>query len=199
MKIIIGLGNPGRLYQKTRHNFGFIVVDALAKELKVKFKHKDYSVLWTTATFGLNKIILAKPNTYVNLSGQAVIQLIKKFKINIKDLLVVVDDVNLEWGQMRLRPSGSAGGHKGLKSIIEALGTNEFARLRLGISGGNKESLTDYVLSGFSRREEKEMDLLVKYVNEAIEAFVIDGVETAMRRFNGVDLLKGDYTKIKKK
>ena len=189
MKMIVGLGNPGRRYQKTRHNFGFIVIDALAKNLKLKINHKDYSVRWGRVILGKKTVILAKPNTYVNLSGQAVSQLVRKFHPKLKDLLVVLDDVNLPWGKLRFRPRGTAGGHNGLKSIIEILGTNEFPRLRLGVSGGKKKELSNYVLAEFNQSQKKDTKVLLGHINQGIKVFIKDGIVSAMNRFNRINIL----------
>ncbi len=184
MKLIVGLGNPGRLYRSTRHNFGFLVVEALAEKYRLKLDEESYSSRWGKGLLKRKSVVLAKPQTYVNLSGRAVGRLIKKFRLDICDLLIVLDDVNLSWGSMRLRKRGSAGGHNGLASIIGSLGTDVFPRLRVGISGGGKKELAGYVLAQFNRRQKKELASLIDLAVKAVEVFIQDGIDTAMNRFN---------------
>jgi len=188
VKVIVGLGNPGHIYHKTRHNFGFIIIDTLAENFKIKINHKDYSVWWGKAMLGKEMLVLAKPMTYVNLSGQAVKLLVKKFQPQLKDLLIILDDVNLPWGKFRFRPQGTAGGHNGLQSVIEALGTDDFPRLRLGISGGGEKELSDYVLSEFTQTQKRNLDVILRHVNQAIEIFINDGLTAAMNTFNKTNI-----------
>ena len=189
MKLIAGLGNPGQRYGKTRHNFGFLTVEALAKKYEIKLDKKDYSAWWGKVIMGKETVILARPITYVNLSGGAVKQLVKKFRLKLKDLLIVVDDVNLPWGKMRFRGKGAAGGHKGLESIIEILGTNQFPRLRLGVAGGEKRELRNYVLAEFTRNQKKDLTFFLEHIIQAIEVFIKGGIEAAMNKFNKGNVL----------
>ena len=184
MKMVVGLGNPGLRYRKTRHNFGFLAVEGLAKKHEIELDRKDYSARWGKILMGKETVILAKPGTYINLSGGTVKQLVKKFRLKLKDLLIVVDDVNLPWGKMRFRGKGSAGGHKGLESIVEILGTNRFPRLRLGVEGGEKRELSNYVLAEFSQKQKKDLTFSLEHIIQAIEVFIKDGIEPAMNRFN---------------
>ncbi|MEA3369509.1 MAG: aminoacyl-tRNA hydrolase [Candidatus Ratteibacteria bacterium] len=189
VKMIVGLGNPGPRYRKTRHNFGFLAVEALAKKHEIKLDKKDYSARWGKILMGKETVILARPLTYVNLSGGTVKQLVKKFRLKLKNILVVVDDVNLPWGKVRFRGKGSAGGHNGLKSIIEVLGTGEFPRLRLGVEGGEKRELSNYVLAEFSQKQKRDLPFFIDYIIQTIEVFITDGIEPAMNRFNRIDVL----------
>ena len=152
MKLVVGLGNPGRQYAGTRHNIGFDVADLLAERHRLEWQSAPASALiakWRAAS-----VLVAKPLTFMNLSGQAVGELLRFYKIDLPDLFVIVDDTNLELGRLRARPSGSAGGHNGLKSIIAAFGTEEFARLRVGVGRGDaRRDLADHVLAKFDPDE----------------------------------------------
>ena len=166
MKLIVGLGNPGLKYKNTRHNIGFLVVEKLAKELGVKFNKKQDQGLIGVSKISSEKVILLKPLTYMNLSGLSVKALAEKHGILPQGLLVICDDLNLQLGTLRLRSSGSDGGHNGLKSIIKELGSGDFARLRLGIGKGKENNfLADFVLSPFTPAEKR-------YANEIIDTAV---------------------------
>ncbi|MDD5477525.1 MAG: aminoacyl-tRNA hydrolase [Candidatus Omnitrophica bacterium] len=186
MKIIAGLGNPGLIYAGSRHNIGCAILKSLARSLKVSLK-RDNSVLALigTAKLGSHNVILALPQTFMNLSGKAVSALLKKFKGAPSDLLVVCDDLDLELGRMKIRPSGSSGGHRGLLSIIEHLGTQNFSRLRIGIGRPkNSNDAADYVLAGFLRGQK----MLVQEVKEdAVNcclSWAEKGVVETMNLFN---------------
>ena len=185
MKLIVGLGNPGRRYEGTRHNVGFDVVDQLAKK-----HHAD----WESAPRGLDALVarwraadtvLVKPLTFMNLSGAAIVGLLQFYKVELADLLVVVDDVNLELGRLRTRATGSAGGHNGLKSAIEQLGTEDFARMRIGVGRGDaRRDLADHVLTKFDREEREDVETATGRAADAVELFVTDGIGAVMNRFN---------------
>jgi PTH1 family peptidyl-tRNA hydrolase len=185
MKLVVGLGNPGRAYAGTRHNVGFDVLDLLADRHQAE---------WTTAPRGIDALIararsaditLVKPLTFMNASGPAVVGLLQFFKIELPDLFVVVDDVNLELGRLRARAAGSAGGHNGLKSIIGALGTSEFARLRVGVGRGDaRRDLADHVLARFDPDEREIVADSVGRTADAAELFVAQGIDPVMNRFN---------------
>jgi PTH1 family peptidyl-tRNA hydrolase len=183
MKLVIGLGNPGRKYAGTRHNVGFDVLDLLAERHRLEWESAPADALiakWRAAS-----VLLAKPLTFMNLSGGATGELLRFFKIDVLDLLVVVDDVNLDLGRLRARPSGSAGGHNGLKSIIAALGTEEFARLRVGVGRGDaRRDLADHVLSTFDPDERTDVAEAVGRAADAAELFVAEGIAPVMNRFN---------------
>ncbi len=146
MIAIIGLGNPGKQYEKTYHNSGFMALDLFAKKHGVEFKKKKFNALYAELFLGSEKVVLLKPQTYMNSSGESVSQLVKKLKLDLKNLLVAYDDVDIKVGEVRLREKGSAGSHNGMKSIIGLLGSENFPRLRIGI-GGEYFNLVDYVLS----------------------------------------------------
>ena len=183
MKLVVGLGNPGRKYDGTRHNAGFDVLDLLAGRHRLEWESAPADALiakWRSAS-----VLLAKPLTFMNLSGHAIGDLLRFYKIDLPDLFVVVDDANLELGRLRARPSGSAGGHNGLKSIIEALGTEEFARLRVGVGRGDgRLDLADHVLAKFDPDERIEVAEAVGRAADAAELFVTEGIVAVMNRFN---------------
>lgn len=184
--LLVGLGNPGREYRDHRHNIGFMVVDKLSIRFGISLTRLQSRALVGTGVMGNKRIILAKPQTYMNLSGQAVAGLVRFYKILPDHLLIIHDDLDLPFGTLRLRPSGGSGGQKGLASIIEHLGTEAFARMRLGIGrplGGMNPA--DYVLEPFSIEEQKVLPVILDNAVEAAEAFLNDGIEAAMTRFNG--------------
>ncbi|MEQ1907538.1 MAG: aminoacyl-tRNA hydrolase [Vicinamibacterales bacterium] len=182
MKAIVGLGNPGREYAGTRHNIGFDVVDEVARRWNVQLRPwKSVADLVVVSTRGA---VLVEPQTFMNLSGDAVSRLSAFHKLTPEDVLVVVDEVQLPVGRLRARRSGSAGGHNGLKSVIQHLGT-EFPRLRVGIGRGDpKLDLADHVLSRFARDEREIVAEAVNRAADAVELFVEDGLEAVMSRFN---------------
>jgi peptidyl-tRNA hydrolase, PTH1 family len=183
VKLIVGVGNPGRKYEGTRHNVGFDVVDLVAERHRLDWESGPAEALiakWRAAS-----ALLAKPLTFVNLSGAAVGELMRFYKVPLENLFVIVDDVNLELGRLRARPSGSAGGHNGLKSIIGVLGTQDFARLRIGVGRGDaRRDLADHVLSKFDPQERADVTEAVGRSADAAELFVTDGIELVMNRFN---------------
>lgn len=183
MKLVIGLGNPGRQYAGTRHNVGFEVLELLGERHRLEWESAPAEALmarWRAAS-----VLLAKPLTYMNLSGHAIGELLRFFKIELPDLLVIVDDANLELGRLRARPSGSAGGHNGLKSVIGALGTEDFARLRVGVGRGDaRRDLADHVLAKFDPDERIEVAEAVGRAADAAELFVAEGIMPVMNRFN---------------
>jgi peptidyl-tRNA hydrolase, PTH1 family len=183
MKLLVGLGNPGRRYAGTRHNVGFDVVDLLAERHRLEWESAPADALlarWRTAS-----VIVAKPLTFMNLSGVAIGELLRFYKIELPDLFVIVDDINLELGRLRARPSGSAGGHNGLKSIIDALGTEEYARLRIGIGRGDqRRDLVDHVLAKFDPEERVDVAEAAGRAADAAELFVAEGIVPVMNRFN---------------
>ena len=183
--LVVGLGNPGSQYEKTRHNLGFLLVDFLAREANVSIKREECRALIERTNFENETIELVKPQTFMNLSGEAVSCLLKKPRRSEKQLIVVTDDLALPFGKIRLRAKGSAGGHNGLKSIIGCLKTEEFIRLRIGILPEHPISDTRrFVLENFSKTDlEKLVEILQKSA-DAVRAVLTDGVEKAMARFN---------------
>ena len=185
-KLIVGLGNPGLAYASSRHNIGFAVLKFLASSLKINLK-KDSSVsaLVGRSSGSQPDLILALPQTYMNLSGIAVKALLKKFKITLKDLLVVCDDLDLELGRIKIRPQGSSAGQRGMESIIEHLGTRDFSRLRIGIGRPkNPQAAADYVLSGFLRKEKVVVQQIEEDAVSCCMSWVEKGIVQTMNTFN---------------
>ena len=184
--LLIGLGNPGREYQTNRHNFGFMVIDRLAVRLNARGLKVQSKAIVTTTAYEDRRLILAKPQTYMNLSGQSVQGLANFYKLPLENLLVAHDDLDLPFGTIRMRPGGGPGGQKGVASAIERLGTKDFARLRLGI--GRPPGRMDpsaYVLQDFSREEVKILSELLDRAADAALEFVLNGLDKAMNKYNG--------------
>lgn len=183
--LIVGLGNPGREYRETRHNIGFMVLDRLGEVIDCKLIKVQSKAIIGIGKIDGQKVILAKPQTFMNLSGQAVIALMHFYKVEPSRLIVAHDDVDLPFGQIRIRPGGGSAGQKGIGSIIEKLGSQDFARLRMGVGRppGQSEA-ADYVLKSFNK---SDMEFLPEFVNrgaEGLKAFIIDGIDNAMNKFN---------------
>jgi PTH1 family peptidyl-tRNA hydrolase len=188
VKLIVGLGNPGRSYHGTRHNVGFAVADALARRCEVAFEHGRATALTARVGTGSGALLLVKPLTMMNLSGEAVGELAHFYKIDPSDIIAVADDVNLPLGRLRLRGSGSAGGHNGFRSIIASLGSDLFPRLRVGVGRGDpRRDLADHVLARFDPDEADEVERAVARAADAVETFLAEGIEAAMNRFNRAD------------
>lgn len=188
MKLIVGLGNPGKLYSKTRHNAGFFGADEISAYFnfdRFKKSEKHFAELAEGKIAG-KKVLLAKPQTLMNLSGQSVRSVMQFYKIPNEDLIVISDDVTLPSGTLRIRKSGSAGGHNGLKSIIQELGSDEFIRIRLGIEPVTpfRGNLEDYVLGKFADKEESLMDDNMKILPKLIETLLKEGIEETMQEYN---------------
>ena len=185
---MVGLGNPGLKYEFTRHNIGFRVVDSLAQDIEIGFKKvKSYYSLISRGMINNHKVMLVKPQTFMNLSGRAVNKVVSYYKISLRDLLIVYDDLNLELGQIRIRKRGSAGGHKGMESIIQYLHTEEIPRLRIGIGNPSVNFNFDcvsYVLSNFNSDEEDKIKETIKPSVKAIKTVIEDGFGKAMRKYN---------------
>lgn len=184
-RLVVGLGNPGAAYADTRHNVGFEVVDAVATRIKAAFDDDRVPAQVAWGRWRSRVVGLAKPTTYMNLSGEAVRALTRAYQPDLSYLLVVVDDINLPLGTIRLRPGGSAGGHNGTQDIIDHLGTDAFARLRIGIGNDFPQGYqADYVLTPFSSDERPLVDEAVARAREAVLTFVTDGIARAMNRYN---------------
>lgn len=184
--LLVGLGNPGREYHETRHNVGFMVMDRLAAKLNTRFTRLQSKALVANAFAEENKIILAKPQTFMNLSGQAVQSLVHFYKLSLSNILIAHDDLDLPPGTIRLRPDGGSAGQKGMNSILERLGTDEFPRLRLGIGHPpGRMQAPDYVLQKFSQAELSVISETLDRAVEAALAFVIEGLDMAMNKYNG--------------
>jgi PTH1 family peptidyl-tRNA hydrolase len=185
MWLIIGLGNPGKEYRLTRHNVGFLVVDRVAREQGIQFNKRRGGARIGEGRVGREKVILAKPLTYMNKSGVAVKKLVKALGIPLDHLVVVHDDLDLACGRMKIKETGGHGGHKGVQSIIEQLGSTDFLRVKVGIGKPESpEQGADYVLSRFSRDESSLVKKSVEQAAEAIEAIIASGKDQAMNRYN---------------
>jgi len=183
--LIVGLGNPGREYSENRHNVGFMALNRLADRLGLKFLRVESKALVTKGDFKGRRLILAKPQTYMNLSGQAVIPLARYYRVPSDRMLIVHDDVDLPFEMLRLRPDGGSAGQKGIQSIIDALGSQDFARLRIGIGHPHgKKAAAEYVLQNFNRSEAELLPTVLDRAVDAIITFVIEGIWAAMNRYN---------------
>ncbi len=184
--LIVGLGNPGREYRENRHNVGFMVIDRLAVRLGVSFTRVEMKSLVTKAEHDRARLVLAKPQTFMNLSGNATRSLLRYYKVPLENLIIAYDDVDLPLGVLRIRPDGGSAGQKGVGSIIEQLGTQQFPRLRVGIGRppGRMEA-ADYVLQDFSRQEAELLATTLDRAVEAVLTFVAQGLNTAMNLHNG--------------
>jgi len=185
---VVGLGNPGSKYKFTRHNIGFRVVDSLAQDIEIEFKKvKSYYSLISRGMINNHKVMLVKPQTFMNLSGRAVSKVVSYYKIPLQDLLIVYDDLNLELGQIKIRKKGSTGGHKGMESIMQYLHSEEIPRLRIGIGNPSINFNFDcvsYVLSNFNVDEEDKIKEAIKLSAEAIKTIIEDDFEKTMRKYN---------------
>lgn len=181
MKVIVGLGNPGNEYQNTRHNVGFMVLDNYLNDNDWK---KKFNSLYLEKKINGEKVIFVKPLTFMNLSGDSVVQFINYYDVKLDDLLVIHDDLDLPFSSYKLKKNSSAGGHNGIKSIINRLNSQDFLRLKIGVSNDKSIDTKDYVLGKFSKKEKEELSLLQKTFNEIIESFVINGIDKTMNIYN---------------
>ena len=185
MRVIIGLGNPTREYQATRHNIGFDAVTRLSDDYQIALDFKKHKALCGRGYIAGEKVILVQPQTYMNLSGESVAELIDYYKLSKEDIIVIYDDISLEVGRLRLRKRGSAGGHNGIKNIIAHLGTDEFYRIRIGVGDKPKNwDLADYVLARFKPEEQETIRDTLGLVSKACEMIINDGMDAAMNLFN---------------
>lgn len=185
--LIVGLGNPGREYKDTRHNIGFLTIDALAKAIDIKLSKVQNKAIIGLGKINGKKVVLAKPQTYMNLSGQAVVGLLHFYKIPKENLIIIHDDIDLPFGTIRIRPKGGSAGQKGLGSTIDKLGSQDFARMRLGVGRPpGQMDAKDYVLQRFSKDEEEFLHAFLEKGCEAVKEFVQNGLDAAMTRYNGI-------------
>lgn len=194
-KLIVGLGNPGSEYQGTRHNIGFMAIDILARRHHINVKTRRGKAIIGEGEIEGQRIILVKPHTFMNLSGQAVADLSRRYRLQPSDVIVIADDVSLPLGRLRIRASGSAGGHNGLKSIIFSLHSEEFSRVRIGIGSPNRGEMVDHVLSRFRRDESQTVHESVMRAADAVETILSSGIEMAMNRFNALKPSEGRLDK----
>lgn len=186
--LIVGLGNPGKQYERTRHNCGFRALDALAEKLGCKVNKMKFQGMYCQTNYNGKKLFLLKPQTYMNLSGRSVLQLSAYYSIPPQRIIVMFDDISLEPGRLRIRGDGSAGGHNGIKSIIQELGSQDFPRVKIGVGAKPhpEQDLADWVLSTFSAGEEKALSASLPNAADATLCIVDSGVADAANRFNGL-------------
>lgn len=185
MFLVAGLGNPGEEYALSPHNMGFLTVDRLAERHGIRITRKDSRALTGLGEIGGREVMLAQPQTYMNLSGTSLAPLMEKHSIGLADLVVVYDELDLPWGTLRIKPRGSAAGHNGMKSVIQSLNTNEVIRVRIGIHPGHPlNSGSEYLLAPMKRSQMKELDELVGFAADAVGSIIAEGVEMAMTKYN---------------
>ncbi|MCT4612681.1 MAG: aminoacyl-tRNA hydrolase [Clostridia bacterium] len=185
MKIVIGLGNPGAKFDETRHNVGFDIIDAFVDEKGLKIDKNKFKGIYTKFKLNGEDVVVLKPETYMNLSGESVIEVMNFFKVTNEDIIVIYDDISLDVGKIRIKKKGSAGGHNGIKNIIKMIGTEEFDRLRFGV--GNKPDymdLADYVLGRFNKEDKVIVDREIKTAVEALNVYLSAGIDEAMNNYN---------------
>jgi PTH1 family peptidyl-tRNA hydrolase len=187
MYLIAGLGNPGTKYEMTRHNIGFHTIDYIADELGVKVKKLKYKALYGECEINGEKVLLVKPQTYMNLSGESIIEFVKFFKIPVENVIIISDDIALDTGRIRVRGKGSAGGHNGLKSIIYMLNSDAFARVRIGVGAPQHKDheLADFVLGRFGKDEIPVLEEAIIKAYKAVKEIIARGFESAMNKYNG--------------
>ena len=183
MKLIVGLGNPGKKYEHTRHNMGFDVLDLFSDLASIDIDKESFKGLLGRGKLFNEDVILLKPQTYMNLSGESVQEVVHYFKIDLEDIIVIYDDMDILPGKIRLRPNGSSGGHKGIQSIIDNLGTDNIKRIRVGIGKPTYDTI-DYVLSKPSKEEKEEIEEAIKEAAEALKIALKENFDIAMSRFN---------------
>lgn len=185
MYIIVGLGNPGKRYEDTRHNIGFKTIDALADKLNIKVNKIKFKGLVGEGRIAGEKVILLKPHTFMNNSGESVVEILNFYKLKPENLLVVVDDIDIEFAQLKIKKNGSAGTHNGLKSIVNLIGSKDFARFKIGVGKKHpNEDLASFVLSNFPSRDKKHIEDAVDACSESIIKTVTDGIDVAMNSYN---------------
>ncbi len=186
MYVIVGLGNPGKQYENTRHNVGFNVIDILAKENGISVTKIKHKALIGEGRIGNEKVLLVKPQTYMNLSGETLIDIYNYYKVDLSNIVVVYDDIDLDVGKIRIRKKGSGGTHNGMRSIIKCLGSNEFPRVRVGVSKPLPgQDLANFVLSRFKKEEAQDLELGLEKSYKAVDSIIRENLDVAMNKYNG--------------
>ena len=186
MYVVVGLGNPGKQYEKTRHNVGFDVIDILSKEYDINVSKIKHKALIGEGRVGSEKVILVKPQTYMNLSGETLIDIYNYYKIDMENIIVVYDDIDLDVGKIRIRKKGSGGTHNGMRSITKCLGSNDFPRVRVGVSKPRPgQDLADFVLSRFRKEESDDIELGLEKAAKAVDTMIRENIDLAMNKYNG--------------
>lgn len=184
MYIVIGLGNPGKKYENTRHNVGFMVIDKLAETYGISISKLKFKALIGEGKIGTKKVVLVKPQTYMNLSGEAVREIFNFYKEEPEKLLLIYDDLDTVLGNIRIRKKGSAGTHNGMRSVVSQLGFSDFPRIRIGIGSNGEKEIVDFVIGNFSKDEKKKIDEVISNVVKATECFVENDIDLAMNKYN---------------
>lgn len=186
MYVIAGLGNPGKQYEQTHHNMGFITIDYLAEKLGINVNKIKFKALTAETVYNGQKIVLLKPQTYMNLSGESIREIVQFYKLPPENLIVIYDDIDLDTGKIRIRAKGSAGTHNGMRNIVFQLQTDEFPRIRIGIRGGMSEKmqLRDFVTGGFTKEEVPLLEDAVSRAADAVLCYVSEGINTCMNKYN---------------
>ena len=187
MILIVGLGNPGKQYEQTRHNIGFDVIDYMANKYNIDVKREKFKGICGEGFIENKKVILLKPLTYMNLSGESIRELANFYKLEDDEIIVVYDDISLDIGRLRIREKGSAGGHNGIKSIIQNLGGDKFPRVKVGV-GQPKDNLVNHVLGKFSKEDREHIEKVIPVVSDAIVEIVKNDAKESMNKFNGVNI-----------
>ena len=185
MKIVVGLGNPGKEYEKTRHNLGFMAIDKLSQKLNIEINKKKFNGLVGEGMYKSEKILLVKPQTFMNLSGNCVGEIVNFYKLSAEELIVIYDDIDIEFGKIRIRPEGRPGTHNGMRNITEVLQTSKFVRIRVGAGKPREhQELYNFVLSEFGKDEMEIVDKTTNVVTDAVMEIIDNGTLKAMNRFN---------------
>lgn len=186
MYVVVGLGNPGKQYDKTRHNVGFDVIDILAKEYGISVTKIKHKALIGEGRIGSEKVLLVKPQTYMNLSGETLIDIYKYYKVDLSNIIVIYDDIDLDVGKIRIRKKGSGGTHNGMRSIVKCLGSTEFSRVRVGVSKPMPgQDLADFVLSRFRKEESIDLENGLEKAYRAVDCIIRENIDISMNKYNG--------------
>ncbi|MGL5328910.1 MAG: aminoacyl-tRNA hydrolase [Peptostreptococcaceae bacterium] len=186
MYVVVGLGNPGKQYDRTRHNVGFDVIDILAKEYDINVSKIKHKALIGEGRVGTEKVLLVKPQTYMNLSGETLIDIYNYYNVDLENIIVIYDDIDLDVGKIRIRKKGSGGTHNGMRSIIKCLGTNDFPRVRVGVSKPRPgQDLADFVLSRFRKEENEDLEIGLEKAARSVDTMIRDNIDLAMNKYNG--------------
>ncbi|MGL4912997.1 MAG: aminoacyl-tRNA hydrolase [Romboutsia sp.] len=186
MYVIVGLGNPGKQYDKTRHNVGFDVIDILAKEYDISVTKIKHKALIGEGRIGSEKVLLVKPQTYMNLSGETLIDIYQYYKVDMDNIIVIYDDIDLDVGKIRIRKKGSGGTHNGMRSIVKCLGSTDFPRVRVGVSKPRQgQDLADFVLSRFRKEEAIDLEIGLEKAYRAVDSIIRENIDISMNKYNG--------------
>ncbi|MEG0392147.1 MAG: aminoacyl-tRNA hydrolase [Anaerovoracaceae bacterium] len=185
MYVIVGLGNPGKKYEQTRHNMGFLTIDCIAEARNINVNKLKHKALIGEGMVDGHKVMLVKPQTFMNLSGDAVSELVSYYKIAPEELIIIYDDLDIEVGTIRVRKKGSGGTHNGMRSVISRIGFSDFPRVRIGIGGKMKMDIKDFVTGGFGKEEKASLDKAIEQSAKAAIAIITEGIDAAMNKYNG--------------